>query len=108
MTPHTVAVFSLAAIAFAAPIADAQQPAPPALPAVPAPTCVKPDFPGAYADSRRIERFNKEGKAYADCIKKYLDETKALSDAAVDAGNKAIKELNAFITEVDERAGAKK
>ena len=75
---------------------------------MPATTCVKPDLPGAFADSRRFERFNKEGKAYSDCIKKYVDETKALSDATIEAGNKAIKEYNAFVAEVDERAAAKK
>jgi hypothetical protein len=78
------------------------------MPAVPAPTCVKPEFPGAFADSRRFERFNKEGKTYSDCIKKYVDETKILSDAIIEAGNKAVKEYNAFAAEVEERQAAKK
>ena len=71
-------------------------------------TCVKPDLPGAFADSRRFERFNKEGKVYGECIKKYVEETKAFSDAYLEAGNKAIKDYNAFVAEVDERAAAKK
>ena len=108
MISRTTAVFTLAAIAFVASLADAQQPAAPAVPAVPAPTCVKPELPGAFADSRRFERFNKEGKVYGECIKKYVDETKAFSDAYLEAGNKAIKDYNAFVAEVDERAAAKK
>ena len=105
---RTAAAPTLAAIAFVASIAGAQQAAAPAMPAVPAPTCVKPDFPGAFADSRRFDRFNKEYKAYSDCIKKYVDETKALSEAIVEAGNKAIKEYNAFNEELAERQAAKK
>ena len=108
MIYRTTADFTLAAIAYAASIADAQQPAAPPMPAVPAPTCVKPELPGAFADSRRFERFNKEGKVYGECIKKYVEETKVFSDAYLEAGNKAIKEYNAFVAEVDERAAAKK
>jgi hypothetical protein len=102
------AVPTLAAIAFMASVAGAQQPAAPAMPAIPQHTCVKPEFPGAFADSRRFDRFNKEYKAYSDCIKKYVDETKVLSDAIVEAGNNAIKEYNAFSAELAERQAAKK
>ena len=72
------------------------------------PTCVKPEFPGAFSDSRRFERFNKESKTYADCIKKYIADTKAVSDANIEAGNNAIKEFNAYVQEVDERQAAMK
>ena len=106
MTFRTAAAPTLAAIAFTASIAGAQQPAAPAMPAMPAPTCVKPEFPGAFADTRRFDRFNKEYKAYAECIKKYVDETKVLSDAIIEAGNKAIKEYNAFNEELAERQAA--
>jgi hypothetical protein len=105
---RTTAVPILAAIAFTASIAGGQQPAAPAMPAIPQHTCVKPEFPGAFADSRRFDRFNKEYKAYSDCIKKYVDETKVLSDAIVEAGNNAIKEYNAFSAELAERQAAKK
>jgi len=98
----------LGAIAFIASVASAQQPATPAMPTVPAPTCVKPEFPGAFADSRRFDRFNKEYKAYSDCIKKYVDDTKVLADAMVEAGNKAIKEYNTFNEELAERQAAVK
>ncbi len=108
MISRTFAVPALAVFAFIASIAGAQQPAATAMPAVPAPTCVKPQFPGPFDDSRRIERFNKEGKVYSDCIKKYVDETKALSDAVLEAGNKAIAEYNGFAAEVAERQAAVK
>ena len=98
----------MVAFAFIASIAGAQQPAAPAIPAMPQNTCVKPEFPGPLADSRRFDRFNKEYKAYSECIKKYVEETKAVSDAAVEAGNKAIKEFNEFSAELAERQAAKK
>jgi hypothetical protein len=104
---RTAAASTLAAIAFTASIAGAQQPAASAMPAVPAPTCVKPEFPNNLADARRIERFNKESKTYGECIKKYIDETKALADAVIEAGNKAIKEYNAFIEALAEREARK-
>jgi hypothetical protein len=108
MTFRTAAATTLAAIAFMASTAGAQQPDAPAMPAMPAPTCVKPEFPGALADSRRFDRFNKEYKTYAACIKKYVDDTKVLSDAIIDAGNKAIKDFNTFSEELAERQAAKK
>jgi hypothetical protein len=101
---RVVAAHTLVTIALTASIAGAQQPAAPAIPAL---TCVKPELPGAFADSRRLDRFNKEGKTYGDCIKKYVDETKAISDAAIEAGNKAIKDYNAFAAEVEEKAAKK-
>jgi hypothetical protein len=108
MISRTFAVPALAVFAFLASIAGAQQPAATAMPAVPASTCVKPEFPGPFADSRRIDRFNREYKSYADCIKKYVDETKTTSDAIIEAGNKAIKEFNAFNDELAERQAAVK
>src|SRR5712672_3064141 len=105
MTFRTAAAPTLAAIAFVASVAGAQQPADPAMPALP---CVKPEFPGAFPDSRRFDRFNKEYKAYAACIKKYVDDTKALADAIVEAGNKAIKDYNTFNEELAERQAATK
>jgi hypothetical protein len=108
MTFRITAAPTLTAIAFIASVAGAQQPAAPAIPAVPVPSCVKPEFPGPFSDSRRLDRFNKEAKAYTECLKKYIDDTKALSDASIEAGNNAIKEHNAFVKEVDERAAATK
>jgi hypothetical protein len=87
----------------------AQQPEPaPNVPPVPPPTCTKPDFPGPFSDQRRFDRFNKDSKGYADCIKKYVAETKAVSDAYIEAGNSAIKQFNDFIADVDARQAAVK
>jgi hypothetical protein len=108
MTSRMTVASPLLVFVFGASIALAQQPAAPAMPAVPQHTCVQPEFPGAFADSRRFDRFNKEYKAYSECIKKFTDETKVLSDAIVEAGNKAIKEFNAFSAELAERQAAKK
>lgn len=108
MISRVTAACPLMAFVFTASLAVAQQPAAPPTPAAPQNTCVKPEFPGAFADSRRFDRFNKEYKVYSDCIKKYVDETKAIADAAVEAGNKAIKEFNEFSAELAERQAAKK
>jgi hypothetical protein len=105
---RTAAAHCLAALALMASIAGAQQPSAPAMPSVPAPTCVKPEFPGAFSDSRRFDRFNKEYKIYGECIKKYVEETKTAADAIIESGNKAIKEFNAFNDELAERQAAKK
>ena len=107
-------IASAAAAALMAIGAFAQQPAPdPAAPGTSAitvapPNCAKPEFPGPFSDQRRFERFNKDSKNYADCIKKYIAETKAVSDANIAAGNSAIKEFNDFIAEVDARQAAMK
>jgi hypothetical protein len=108
MTLRMTNVPVLIALALGVPMALAQQPAAPAMATVPQHTCMKPELPGAFADSRRFDRFNKEGKAYSDCIKKFVDETKAVSDANIEAGNKAINEYNAFAKEVEERQAAVK
>ncbi len=111
MIPRLCTVTAIAAALMVA-SAFAQQPAPEAASAstvtVAPPTCVKPEFPGPFSDQRRFDRFNKESKSYADCIKKYIAETKAVSDANIAAGNAAIKDFNAYIEEVDARQAAMK
>jgi len=113
MNPR-LCIASVAAAALMAVSAFAQQSAPdPAAAAtttvtVAPPNCVKPEFPGPFSDQRRFDRFNKDSKAYADCIKKYIAETKAVSDVYIEAGNNAIKEFNAFIADVDARQAAMK
>ena len=107
-------IASAAAAALMAVSVLAQQPAPdPAATGTPAvtvapPACVKPEFPGPFSDQRRFDRFNKESKNYAECIKKYIADTKAVSDVYIEAGNNAIKEFNAFIADVDARQAAMK
>ncbi|MEO8740057.1 MAG: hypothetical protein ABI537_10180 [Casimicrobiaceae bacterium] len=111
MTSRLCLAFAAVA-SFLAISALAQQPAPAptgtAAVAVPPPTCAKPEFPGAFSDQRRFDRFNKDSKTYTDCIKKYIAETKAVADANIAAGNAAIKDFNAYIEEVDARQAAMK
>lgn len=110
------AVFAISAFVCTA---QAQQPAPetPATPAtptaqpttvaIPKPTCVKPDYPQKFADQRRFDRFNKESKAYTDCVTKYVDEMKAISDAAVASGKALIDEYNALTADYNSRTPPK-
>ena len=76
------------------------QAAPVTMPAIPPRNCVKPEFPGRLASPNRISTFNKEYTAYSGCIKKHVDETKTMANAAVAAGNEAIDEFNKFSAEL--------
>jgi hypothetical protein len=76
------------------------QAAPVNMPAIPPHNCVKPEFPGKLASSTRISAFNKDYSAYGECIKKYVDDTKSMVNAAVAAGNGAVDEFNKFAAEI--------
>jgi hypothetical protein len=94
---------SIAALALGVTYASAQSPA--AVPAataptIPANTCVKPEFPGKLASTARVNAFNKEIKTYGDCIRKYIEELKAIALAATAAGNSAIDEYNAYSADI--------
>jgi hypothetical protein len=81
--------------------ADVYAQTPPiAMPNIPPHNCVKPEFPGKLASSSRISAFNKEYTAYSTCIKKYVEDTKTMVNAAVAAGNAAVDEFNKFATEI--------
>jgi hypothetical protein len=92
---------ALAAIAFFLTPALAQdQPPPVAMPAVPPHNCVKPEMISSLSSQNQIRTFNRNYKAYAECIKKYTGDAKSLSDAALAAGNKAVDEFNAISAEI--------
>jgi hypothetical protein len=76
------------------------QAVPVTMPAIPPHNCVKPEFPGRLASSTRINAFNKDYTAYGECIKKYVDDTKSMVNAAVAAGNGAVDEFNKFAAEI--------
>lgn len=76
------------------------QAAPVTMPAVPPHNCVKPEFPGKLGSTARIGAFNKAYTAYGDCMKKYIADTKALSNAAITAGNNAVEEFNKFTADL--------
>jgi hypothetical protein len=76
------------------------QAAPVTMPAIPPHNCVKPEFPGNLGSNARITAFNKAYTAYGECIKKYIADTKTMSNAAIDAGNSAVEEFNKFAADI--------
>ena len=100
MISRLLLVTSLAASLAVTAAGARAQAAPVTMPAIPAHNCVKPELPGRLASPNRISVFNKEYTAYSGCIKKYVDETKAMANAAIGAGNEAIDEFNKFSTEL--------
>jgi len=97
MNFRTLVAVALAASAIAA---NAEEPASVTMPTVPPHNCVKPELPGANATASIMRRFNDTYKAYGECIKKYIDGAKALSDAAMIAGNNAVNEYNKLTEEI--------
>jgi hypothetical protein len=117
MNARSIPLAALAVAVFVS-TADAQQQAQPpeqqppqqpaaAMPAVPPPTCVAPDLPQKFADSRRIERFNREYKVYGACVNKYIDDTNALATAALQSGKVALDKLNALNDELKQTQSTK-
>jgi hypothetical protein len=89
------------------PYASAQAPTPAPVPAaagvapaMPPNPCVKPEFPGKLASSTRAVVFNKELKAYGECVKKYIGDLRNIANAATAAGNSAIDDYNAYQAEL--------
>ncbi|MDQ6916735.1 MAG: hypothetical protein M3023_02835 [Pseudomonadota bacterium] len=74
-------------------------PAPSAL-VIPPNKCVKPEYPGKLANAQRFNAFNKDFNAYGECIKKYVDDTKAILNAAAAAANGAVEEFNKFAADI--------
>ena len=109
---------ALAALLLAA-AANAQQPAAPAAGAaasVPPLSCNKPELPGRSLldDTSVRRRFDRDLKAYGECMKAYVAERKASSEslnaqaaAHIDAGNKAVTEYNALMQQFKEAQGQK-
>jgi hypothetical protein len=101
------------ALALGATAALAQAPAAPAAaPAaaqVPPHKCEpKPAYPGAKAmqhDMKR-EQFQKDLKAYQDCIKTYVADRRAVIDASNAAMRAAVDEHNAVMTKIREEQDA--
>ena len=63
-------------------------------------TCVKPEYPGRPASEARVTAFNRDFKAYGECVKKYVDQNKAIADAATASANRAIDEYNTYTAEI--------
>jgi hypothetical protein len=89
---------SVAAFSFGA----AAQTPPPASGAalVPPNTCVKPEFSGRLASDPNMTTFNRQFKAYGECVKTYVERNKAIAEAATAAANRVVDEYNSYTTEV--------
>ena len=93
----------LAASLAACPAYAQGQPAPASTSApivIPAHKCVKPEYPGKLASSQKFNAFNKEFNTYGECMKKYIEETKLILNAAATAVNGAVEEFNKFAADI--------
>ena len=79
-------LFCAASLAVAAAGAYAQT-APATTPNIPPHKCVKPEYPGKLASAQKFNAFNKDYTAYGECMKKYIDDTKLILNAAATAVN---------------------
>ncbi len=75
---------------------------------VPEPSCVAPEYPGELASNTRITAFNRDYKAYGECIKKYVEDNRAWINAVVEANNKAVEDYNKYNTELKKQIDAAK
>lgn len=73
---------------------------------VPEPTCVAPEYPGELASNNRITAFNRDYKAYGECIKKYVEDNRAWINAVVEANNKAVEDYNKYNAELKKEIDA--
>jgi hypothetical protein len=88
-----------ASLAVAAAGAHAQ-PAPATTPNIPPHKCVKPEYPGKLASAQKFNAFNKDYTAYGECMKRYIDDTKLILNAAATAVNGAVEEFNKFAADI--------
>jgi hypothetical protein len=112
MNPRTLLTAPIAVLAAAVLPALAQAPAAvtttPAMPAIASHNCVAPEYPGGNASKLRVDTFNRDYKAYGECIKKYVDENNKWVKAAAEAGNKAIDEYNKYTEDLRKKIDAEK
>jgi hypothetical protein len=98
MTDRIIRVLAGAALVGFTAVAMAQQsPAPAAASSAPAPrhTCTKPgEYPGNLASDNQKRSWQKGYVDYVDCLKKFIDEQRALAEPHVKASNDAINEYN--------------
>jgi hypothetical protein len=97
-------VIALLAATFVPFAALGQQPAAPAAaPAAanaPKHSCTKPeDYPGRLASDSRKKNWNRDVTTYIDCMKKFIDDQKALGDVHYSAAQSAISTINKEIQE---------
>lgn len=98
------------ALVLGATAAHAQAPAAPAATVPPAQCEPKPAYPGVKAIQHDMKReaFQKELKAYQDCIRNYVAERKAHIEAGNAAIRAAVEEHNAIMSRIREEQDAAK
>lgn len=82
---------------------------------IPAHNCEKPaGGPGVQPSYEQTQRFQKKVDAYKDCINKYASDMRKQADEHLeitkkyqDAGNAAINEYNAYVTDLNAQYGNK-
>jgi hypothetical protein len=90
----------------AASVATAQQaPAPAGGDAVPPKhSCTKPgDYPGSLASENQRRAWQKDYIGYTDCLKKFINDQKAIAEPHVKAYNAAIEEYNEGVRAFNEQ-----
>jgi hypothetical protein len=70
------------------------------LPTIPPPNCKQPEYPGSRALNSTIVVFNRDYKAYGECIRNYVQENKAWIDAVAETNNRVVEEYNKYNTEL--------
>jgi len=81
---------------------------------VPQSPCTAPKFPTKSEGTTQanynkvVEKFNADYKAYGECIKKYVEDTKVWVKEVADAGNKAIDEYNKYNADLKEKLAEEK
>ncbi len=70
------------------------------LPTIPPANCKQPEYPGSHALNSTIAVFNRDYRAYGECIKNYVQENKAWVDAVVETNNRTVEEYNKYNTEL--------
>jgi hypothetical protein len=76
------------------------------MPAIAAHKCVAPEYPGHNASKLRVDAFNRDYKAYGECMKKYVEDANNWIKAATETINKAIDEYNKYTEELKKKIEA--
>ena len=93
-------LLALSIAAFSLDVAAQTPPPAAAASLVPPNTCVKPEFSGRLAIDPNMTAFNRNFKAYGECVKKYVDQNKAIAEAATAAANRVVDEYNTYTAEI--------
>ena len=79
-----------------------QSPAPTAT-ARAAHNCVRPEQPGRLATNNQLKVFDKDERAYRECLQAFVKAQADLVKLHSELGNGAVKEYNDYVTEVKKK-----